>query len=237
MLVLSSSRNVFIDNKETELEVSYNYNDVLSIFKQWLSNLQICSIKKNLDGKLVYSVEEIKSMGLKSLNSIQVIFDVFEDKNLPKVKKITKDGKTVEKRSFHDRILLLKSKENFSQIYDIIKEIKGLTEENVLGKLSEQDAAKRLAIGTQIGKFHNKALKFKGYSVENFDKDKEELVKVLSANKIEYSEFQEASVISLQNQKEVLSETDLFDGLKLCTSQYDLVENMPLIGHSIHVIR
>lgn len=47
----------------------------------------------------------------------------------------------------------------------LIKEMKNMTLENILNKLSEGEAAKRLAIGTVVGKYHQQALKIKGISV------------------------------------------------------------------------
>lgn len=41
----------------------------------------------------------------------------------------------------------------------------------------------------------------------------------------------------MQNQKEVFSEPDFLEGLKLCKTQYDLMESLPVVGHSLKVKR
>ena len=41
----------------------------------------------------------------------------------------------------------------------------------------------------------------------------------------------------MQNQKEVFSEPDFRAGLKLCKTQYDLMESLPVVGHSLKVTR
>jgi len=41
----------------------------------------------------------------------------------------------------------------------------------------------------------------------------------------------------LQNQKEVFSEPDFLEGLKLCKTQYDLMESLPVVGYSLKVKR
>ena len=43
----------------------------------------------------------------------------------------------------------------------LLKEIKNMQLENVLQKLNEEEAAKRLAIGTKVGKYHSIAMKLK----------------------------------------------------------------------------
>lgn len=41
----------------------------------------------------------------------------------------------------------------------------------------------------------------------------------------------------MQNQKEVFSEPDFLEGLKLCKTQYDLMESLPVVGYSLKVKR
>lgn len=43
-----------------------------------------------------------------------------------------------------------------------------MSEKNILENLSETEAAKRLAIGTQMGRYHNKALEMRGISVDDY---------------------------------------------------------------------
>ena len=50
----------------------------------------------------------------------------------------------------------------------LVKEVKGIAEGNILSKLTESEAAKRLAIGTKVGKYHQNALKMRGLTVEEF---------------------------------------------------------------------
>jgi len=119
----------------------------------------------------------------------------------------------------------------------LIKEIKSFSEENLLSKLSEQEAAKRLAIGTKVGKYHSKAMNIRGISVEDYLKIKQDFIKLIPKFNLSPESSQEPSIVILQNQKEIFSEKDLLDGINLCPSQYDLVETLPLVGHSIKVHR
>jgi len=57
-------------------------------------------------------------------------------------------------------------------------------EENILGKLSEVEAAKRLAIGTKMGKYHGTAMKIRGITVQDYTNDRDKFIVTLSKNKL-----------------------------------------------------
>lgn len=59
-----------------------------------------------------------------------------------------------------------------NDINTLLKEIKSYSEDTILSKLTEQEAAKRLAIGTTVGKYHTVAMKLKGLTVEYFEKSR-----------------------------------------------------------------
>ena len=73
-----------------------------------------------------------------------------------------------------------------------------MTKENILGKLSESEAAKRLAIGTKIGKYHDKAMQIKGLSVDDFNQAKSKFIEILKNIKFSEESGQEPSSISLE---------------------------------------
>lgn len=120
----------------------------------------------------------------------------------------------------------------------LIREMRKYADSELLGKLSQEEASKRLAIGTVVGKYHNNAIKLRGISVDDYVKARSEFIEILQEKIVDLQNSgQEASVISMQNQKDVLAESDFIEGLKMCPSQYDLVETLPLIGHAIQVKR
>lgn len=120
----------------------------------------------------------------------------------------------------------------------LIREMRKYAESELLGKLSQEEASKRLAIGTVVGKYHSNAIKLKGISVDDYLKARSEFMEILQGKTIDLNNSsQEPSVISMQNQKDVLAEADIIEGLKMCPSQYDLVETLPLIGHGVLIKR
>lgn len=107
-----------------------------------------------------------------------------------------------------------------------------------IGQLNEYEAAKRIGIGTITGKYHQKALALKGITAKDFEKIKEEFTETFSKVKLsEKPSSQEGSLFTLQNQKEVFQEPDFLDGLKMCVTQFDLVQSFPVVGFSLKVKR
>jgi hypothetical protein len=66
-----------------------------------------------------------------------------------------------------------------------------------------------LAIGTIQGKYHSSALKIGGLSVDDYLQARDKFIKIHESNKLSATSDQEASVIIMQNQKDVFNETDL----------------------------
>lgn len=228
--VLSDVNSFKINGQEYELKFSENHEDYEKIFSYWLQNLQLLSIKKT-DGKLTFSTEEIKKFAGVTYQAMEALSTNFENKVLNKLKN------TSGKSSFYDRVLISKMQKDYSNMYSLMKEVKLMSQDTVLSKLSEQDLAKRLAIGTKLGKYYDKALKMRGYSVDQFEKDKKDFIELFKKYPITKSEFQEVSFILLQNQKDILLEENFLEGLNLCNTQYDLVDSLPLVGLALKVYR
>lgn len=213
------------EEEKKELESPPKWKEVsilemIEIVREWLQELQLLSIK----GKVT---EE-------SNQAIEFINEWRERQNQSKSGATKGESK---RKTFFERINERFGKETEQDLLILIKEIKAFSEENLLSKLSQSEAAKRLAIGTKTGKYHSKAMNLRGISVDDYAKIRDEFVSLFSNFKLNYASGQEASVISLQNQKEILLENDLINGLNICPSQYDLVETLPLVGHGIRVHR
>ncbi len=64
-------------------------------------------------------------------------------------------------------------------------------------ELNEWEAAKRLGIGTIIGKYHQRALALKGFTVQMFQKLRDDFARVYLTTKLAGDSEQEMSVITL----------------------------------------
>jgi hypothetical protein len=107
----------------------------------------------------------------------------------------------------------------------------------LLTTLTEAEAAKRLAIGTRVGKLHSKAIKFAGLATDTFRDMKNDFLNMMKENKLNPTTSQEPSVISLQTQKDIFLEPDFQEALALCDNQYDFVAALPLVGHAVKIYR
>jgi len=67
-----------------------------------------------------------------------------------------------------------------------------LSEEDQLSKLTQEEAAKRLAIGTKVGKYHNVAIRFCGISVADYILIRNEAITILKSLKADYSQSDQA---------------------------------------------
>lgn len=216
--VITNENTVVVneDTFEVAKKESISMPEFIDIIKFWLQELQVLSIKKDVK-KDDIAIDFIRDM-----------------KNLYEKKT---QGQKKEKLSFYERIMKRSGNDLLQDMNFLIKEIKSFSEENLLSKLSEQEAAKRLAIGTKVGKYHSKAMELRGLSVEDYMKIKQDFIQLLDKFKLSPESNQDPSMIILQNQKEIFLENDLKEGLLLCPSQYDLVETLPLVGHGIQVRR
>ncbi|CAD8111689.1 unnamed protein product [Paramecium primaurelia] len=185
---------------------------ILELASFWLQNIQLLSLKQN--------VKQEAQMALAELERLSNL--------IPKLQ-----GQKKQK-TFAQRVQESQQKE--TELSDFVAELKLFTQDFTLSKLSDKDAADRLKIGTKIGKFHNKALKFAGLSLEDFTKAKQQFIQLLKEYKFDGNDG-DRSIMTLQSQKEILQEEDLIFGLENCTSQYQLVTAFPIIGYGLQVKR
>ncbi|CAD8122178.1 unnamed protein product [Paramecium sonneborni] len=193
---------------------SQNPSDVmiLELASYWLQNIQLLSLKAKVKQEAQIALSELERLS----NSI------------PKLQNQKKQ------KTFAQRVQESQSKE--TGLSDVVAELKLFTQDFTLNQLSDKDAADRLKIGTKMGKFHNKALKFAGLSIEDFQKAKTQFIECLKQHKFLGNDG-DRSIMTLQSQKEILQEEDLIQGLENCTSQYQLVTAFPIIGYGLQVRR
>jgi translation elongation factor EF-1alpha len=216
---ISDASEVFIKGEKVRLMSAFELSkkDLEEMFRSWTQELQLLSIKNN-----------VRKEAQEAVDLMEFLFGVFTA-NDPNSNK--KDKLTVLER--------LQQKEKSSNTHvlgNLIGECKRIRDGVSLKDLSAQEAANRLAIGTQVGKYHNKALQMKGLEGHEYNEFRKEFIDKLKETKLNPETTQEASFILLQNQKEILLEETLPQAL-LAADQYQLVEAFPLIGHTLMVQR
>jgi hypothetical protein len=105
-----------------------------------------------------------------------------------------------KKLTFAERVKIREEKGLEGDFLTLLREIRSFTEFELLSKLTEEEAAKRLAIGTVVGKYHKEALKCRGLTVEDFSYARNNFVEIIESQKVDLAKSsQEPSVISMQN--------------------------------------
>ncbi|CAD8125860.1 unnamed protein product [Paramecium sonneborni] len=185
---------------------------ILELASYWLQNIQLLSLKV-----------KVKQEAQKALSELERLSNL-----------ISKFQNQKKQKTFAQRVQ--ESQSQNTELSDFVAELKLFTQDFSLNQLSDKDAADRLKIGTKIGKYHNKALKFAGLSTEDFQKAKNKFIECLKQHKF-LGDDGDRSIMTLQSQKEILQEEDLIQGLENCTSQYQLVTTFPIIGYGLQVRR
>jgi VWA domain containing CoxE-like protein len=127
------------------------------------------------------------------------------------------------------------------------KELRMLAEGSPLDELTDADLKQRLAIGTMEGKFHQKAISYKGLSTDDFRERADEFVKLLGDRDLmdavaAAADVEETaglrSAVSLERNSDVWREPQLADAISNhVATQYALVECLPLVGLAVNVLR
>ncbi|CAD8195745.1 unnamed protein product [Paramecium octaurelia] len=185
---------------------------ILELASYWLQNIQLLSLKSKVKQEAQFALSELERLS----NLIP---------KLQNQKKQKTFAQRVQESEFKD-----------TGLSDLVAELKLFTQDFTLNQLSDKDAAERLKIGTKIGKFHARALKFAGLSIEEFTKAKQQFIECLKQHKFDGNDG-DRSIMTLQSQKEILQEEDLIYGLENCSSQYQLVTAFPIIGYGLQVKR
>lgn len=103
-----------------------------------------------------------------------------------------------KKLTFAERLRIREERNLEGALNIILREIRTFTEFELLIKLNEEEAAKRLAIGTVVGKYHKVALKYRGLSVESFQQARDRFIDLSETKLVDFSRSsQEPSVISM----------------------------------------
>eukprot|EP01016_Furgasonia_blochmanni_P034069 TRINITY_DN3632_c0_g1_i2.p1 TRINITY_DN3632_c0_g1~~TRINITY_DN3632_c0_g1_i2.p1 ORF type:complete len:801 (+),score=200.79 TRINITY_DN3632_c0_g1_i2:442-2844(+) len=225
-IVLVSVDRLLADGIEYEVARLPHLDMLDAAFRMWLQELQLISLRRGADTK-----QMLDRNGNIALEVMRKFVETYQnEQNAIK-------GNGEKKKTFGQRILNFMTQRDVEVVQVYIKEVRALLDGAILSQLSEAEAAKRLAIGTRVGKLHSKAMKFSGLSTDTYKTMRDEFLQMMKENKLKPQTSQEPSVISLQTQKDVFLEPDFQEALALCDSQYELVEALPLVGHAVKIYR
>jgi VWA domain containing CoxE-like protein len=206
----------------------WTLSSVVSTFKQYIWHLQSESLRSSSES------EEVQVRAGRTLEMLRL---ASEEAN---------GGPQVVLRTVCDRVARKKQKQASLTLARLEKELQLLSEGSILTNLSDQEMAKRLAIGTMEGKYHLRALAWKGVDLKTFSIIRNEFVNLLQnpinmeAIRAVCEEEKNAglrSACSLDSNADILNEVDLHIAIKDVASQYFLVDVLPVVGLAIRVER
>ncbi|KAL4428932.1 hypothetical protein ABPG74_017522 [Tetrahymena malaccensis] len=218
---LKEDPNQFIF-KEKNLDV----DEMINIFSTWVNDLLVKYGQDQIDNKTVEKAIEFLT------NYMDQIVNEINITNIP-------TDKPIQNMTVRQRLIAQQSNRVRYNLIVLIKSLSNLLTKDTVGDLNNEEESERIKIGTEIGKFHQRALVMRGLDVETFIKMKnffiDELLKVRSS--ISQESDQERSIFSLENMKDVFLQEDMVDGLKDVRSQYHLISAFPLIGLGVKLQR
>lgn len=226
--ILTDSNKIKIDGEVYDISDQHlNLDGLVQCFRSWTQVINIESVNKD---------EDVKDKALKTLALMDELIQ--EVKAAKKIDLLNlEELKESEDISFGERAFINYIKHTVSRAAWYYEDVKLLAEGKSAKDLNEFDAAKRIGIGTIVGKYHQKAFALQGFTVDDFLKVKEAFKSTFLNTKLDPTSNQEASVVTLQNQKEIFLQKDFIKGLDHCMSQFDLVEAFPVVGLAIKIKR
>jgi hypothetical protein len=226
--VLTDHKEIEVDGKVIDLSTKdfLQLEGVCDLWRGWVQAIHLESLKGDVKDKALKTLKLMEEMI--ELIKKQKNVDILKVKDLDP----SEEGLTFGQRAFRNYL-----KYNVQRGEWYYEEFKLLAEGKSPKDLNEFDAAKRIGIGTITGKYHQKALALKGITIDDFKKLRDEFEDIYKQTTLTPQSSQEGSIFTLQNQKEVFMQKDFVDGLRMCSSQFDLVGTFPLIGLAIKIKR
>ncbi|CAK71167.1 unnamed protein product (macronuclear) [Paramecium tetraurelia] len=206
-------------------------DDVVDLFRSWVQNLQI---------RAMSGAQGIKDKAADALAIMERIANRLSDQFNMNVLNFNQAEIVDPTQPFNVRAQRNYVYKYGNKLLFFIDEARQLAKGVDIKQLGDFEAAKKLNIGTITGKHQQKALALKGITVEEFRKMRDEFQDIVinCDFKKENEQGQERSVVSLETQRDIVSNSKLVvEGLKYIKSQYDFAETFPLVGHGLKVKR
>jgi VWA domain containing CoxE-like protein len=208
--------------------------------KQLTWQLQAMSLQRTVHP------DEVKLRAGAAFRIVSLAADEIAVADLARIEGGEKAAGLTKRKSVFDRVARKQLTKSRFIMEALRKELRMLTEGSSLDTLSDDDLKQRLAIGTMEGKFHERAMAFKGLSGDDFkDRAREFAALLRDDEKLALAtclaDVEEAaglrSAFSLETNADIWGQAQLADAVENCQTQYALVECLPLVGLAVNVRR
>lgn len=212
--------------------------DLVSFAKQLIWQLQAMSLQGTVP------VDLVKQRARSALEIVTCAAGEVEAVEATESRDATADSNV--KKSVFDRVARKKTRKSRFMLQALRKELRTLVEGSTLDSLSDAELKIRLTIGTMEGKFHERAMAFKGLTGDEFQervrefvtllRDKEKLAAITALADVE-EDAGLRSAFSLECNADIWAQEQLAEALEKLKTQYALVECLPLVGLAVNVRR
>lgn len=153
---------------------SITLEDFVDCFRGWVQKVQLLS----MDTAKMKEVQKYAAFAAQAMREFTREYEEHFGFYL------IRDKPVDVKESFKTRAMNLAIRNIGSRIKWYLDELDIIAKGSGIGQLNEFEAAKRIAIGTITGKYHQKALALKGITVKDFLEIKEEFTAVFKSTKL-----------------------------------------------------
>lgn len=201
--------------------------------RQWMWTLQSLSMRNAVERETIKSRAEVV---------LQLIYEAHQSIS----EYLLEEERAILKASVLERLTRKRTRSTQIVLNGLCKELRTLADGTLLDGLTDEEMAQRLAIGTVEGKYHQRALRWKGIGSADFLRLRSKFVDLLGDPEMLDAISQQASsesseglrsAISLESNSDILCQPGLREAISQIPSQYFLLDVLPLVGLAVHVIR
>jgi uncharacterized protein YacL (UPF0231 family) len=205
---------------QLDINTKPTFDNLLEMFAQWIGQLQLTSIKLGSD------TERTKLLATQVKQKMESMYNNY----------ITSLPILNEMKTFTERLAIKQIKTKTYQYQAYLKIATDLASGVRLQFMDNLELAKQLK-GVYVGKYSQKAFELRSHTDEDFEKDKENFIKVLENTLplLKDIESEEHCVITLDNTLDIIRSEGFIDTLKNTTSKIDFLQNIGITGNGVMI--
>lgn len=217
--VMTDAESIELDGEKIDMRPYYlNLRGINELFRSWNQMINLESLNEG---------EKVDARAKKTLALMDSILEELKEAKGIDIMLKAKDAKFP---TLYEKFQFIVNKRNFERTIWYYEDVKKIAAGDTAGQLSSFEAAKRIGLGTIVGKYAQKAFALKKITPEEFENIKNEFKALLKDHKI-------APKTDGHPLRKLLLEENLDKALDLIKNQLELFEAFPLHGHPARIIR
>ena len=216
--VMTESDSIEIDGEKVDVKQHHlSFKGINELFRSWNQMINLESMKEG---------EKVDVRAKKTLAQMD---SILEELKVSKGIDVFETAKDKKFDTFFQKFEFIINRRNFERIIWFYNDVKKIASGDTAGQLSDFEAAKRIGLGTIVGKAAQKAFALKNITPAEFQSIKDEFKELLKTHKVENKPGCALRKLLLEN--------DLDKALNLITNQLELFDSFPLYGVPIRIVK